>query len=345
MRILIDCRLLDKKRTGISNFIEKLILSYEKDQDYKKIILLANDKSTILKFRSTKIEILEIKYRTYLIHHILYLSNYLTKLNLDLIHFPTYVGVFYKKKNTKILYTVHDIFYSFIPNFFSNFLVVNYIKKTYFNLIINLSLRISNRIFSVSKTTQKDLLKKFNLKSKVIYHGFDNNFLENKSPIKKKKYYLYVGNLRAQKNIKLLIDVFSKNTDKQLKIAGNYKSIPYKKYPKNIEFIGYQSDDNLRKLYMEAKAFIFPSLYEGFGLPILEAISNKTIVFSSDRGSLIELKNKNIHYFNPEYSTELEALIKKEDYIFYNEEIEFLSKKFNWSSNLKTMHEIIKNEA
>lgn len=347
MNVLIDARLLGRKKTGIGIYLENLIQSYREEEAYNKITLLVEDKCQLpVNFEiNERFQIEVTTCKTFIVWDILILSFKLYFSKYDIIHFPTYIGIFFKNKNIKVLNTVHDIYYRLIPGYFSKNNIIDWVKRIYFNVLIKGSLNISDQIYSVSKTTATDLKRVFGFKSKITFNGYNRknstklNSKIIKSPFEPNSFYLYVGNLRSNKNIRFLLECFKNSTNYQLLIAGNYDTIPFKNIPPNIRFIGYQNEQSLKWLYSNARAFIFPSLYEGFGLPILEALSNHTVVFSSNSGSLIEFKNPNIKFFNPTVKEELIELLNKDvefDHKF-NEDKFFMA--YDWHKNLKIIHE------
>ena len=347
MNVLIDARLLSRKKTGIGIYLENLIQSYIEEEAYQKITLLVEDKSQVpINFKiNERFQTKSTSCKTFIIWDILILSFKLYFGKYDIIHFPTYIGVLFKNKNIKVLNTVHDIYYHLIPGYFSKNKIVDWVKRSYFDVLIKGSLNISDHIYSVSKTTATDLKRVFGIKSRITFNGYNrkNSTKINSKiieyPFEPNSFYLYVGNLRSNKNIKFLLECFKNYSYHQLLIAGNYDTIPFKSIPTNVQFIGYQDEHSLKWLYRNARAFIFPSLYEGFGLPILEALSNHTVVFSSNSGSLTEFKNPNIKFFNPTIKEELIELLNKDvefDHQF-NEDNFFMS--YNWHKNLKIIHE------
>lgn len=175
------------------------------------------------------------------------------------------------------------------------------------------TLKTADRIIAVSNSTKRDLINYFNIpeeKIKVILEAADEKFkLLNKEEINevKQKYnlnfpfILYVGTLEARKNIPTLIKAFykikKKNIEHKLVIAGK-KGWKYKEIFETIDkldlqndvvFTGYVSDEDLPALYNAADLFVYPSIYEGFGLPPLEAMACGTPVITSNTSSLPEV--------------------------------------------------------
>jgi glycosyltransferase involved in cell wall biosynthesis len=146
----------------------------------------------------------------------------------------------------------------------------------------------------------------------VIYNGIDERFStpppeDDVARVRERyqlehRFVLYVGNIKPHKNLVRLIDAFAELRtsgfeDLKLLIIGDEisklpalrRAVHGHKLHKHVRFLGYQSDGTLRVLYRLASAFVFPSLYEGFGLPPLEAMASGTPVVTSNQSSLPEV--------------------------------------------------------
>ena len=152
--------------------------------------------------------------------------------------------------------------------------------------------------------------------------------------IKKGKYFLYVGNFRKQKNIAFLIEAFTRSeTPYQLVLAGDNN--PALLESENIILTGVLDDCEIQSLYKNCLAFVLPSLYEGFGLSILEAYCAGARVLSSNQGALSEFRDLNIHYFSPFNINELVLLLQNiENFPKPTEiEIDLVRKKYSWKNH------------
>jgi glycosyltransferase involved in cell wall biosynthesis len=207
----------------------------------------------------------------------------------------------------------------------------------------------SDHIICISENTKKDLMKIFNVNEKkisVVYLGTNLTEKGNIELCKDKNFILYVGSRRNYKNFKTLIKAYSisKKIKKDLKLiffgGERYSSTDanliesHNLEKKNIKFI---SGDNslLQSYYMNASLFIYPSLYEGFGLPILEAMINSCPVACSNTSSLPEIAGNAAEYFNPKNP---EDICEKMEKIIYDNNLSkeliskglIQSKKFSW---------------
>ncbi len=251
---------------------------------------------------------------------------------LDLLFVPAHTYPLIRKPGLKIIMTVHDLGAEYLP------MMHNLKQRLYLSWITNYQLSSASKLIAVSKATKQDLLDKANIdpsKIEVIYEGVNdlgvNKFssdtlvdIFNKFDIQKRKYFLFVGTIQPRKNLDRIIKSFAAfvkiyNSNLKLVIVGGkgWQYEPILALPKKlginsqVEFIGRVKDDELKLLYKYAIALIYPSLFEGFGLPILEAFSNSCPVLTSKYSSMPEVAGEAAILVDP-YKTEniLEGLIK-----------------------------------
>ncbi|GIW64802.1 MAG: glycosyl transferase family 1 [Patescibacteria group bacterium] len=230
--------------------------------------------------------------------------------------------------NIPSVVTIHDLSYLYYPQ--------DFLKKDLYQLKnwTEYSLKKAKKIIAVSKTTKKDIIKNYSIpeeKITVIYNGFEKNIKYQIKDVKNKKiknpYILYVGTLQPRKNIETLIKAFEKfkhfYPEFKLTIAGK-KGWLYEKIfelvkdlglENDIYFTDYVTDIQLIFLYKNAFCFVLPSFYEGFGIPILEAMSYSCPVIASFASSLPEVGGDACLYFDPENVFDLVEKLKllKED--------------------------------
>lgn len=243
-------------------------------------------------------------FKAYLWH--IYLVIVLRHQKLDIIHNPAQVPTLFKIWQKSVI-TVHDITPFLYPE-------KHPFSRSFVNrLFFPITLKFANKIIAVSENTKKDLISYFGTpenKIKVIPNGVDKSFqlldYEDIDKVKNKyslrfPFILYVGTLEPRKNIPSLIMAFNKLKEKKithrLVIAGKkgwkykdiFKIISKLNLQNDIIFTGYVSDEDLPGLYNAADLFVYPSIYEGFGLPPLEAMACGTPVITSNTSSLPEV--------------------------------------------------------
>jgi len=244
--------------------------------------------------------------------------------NLDILFVPAHTSPLIHKRGLKTVVTVHDLGSEYLPR-------AHQLKqRLYLKWITKYQLKTASKLIAVSNSTKTDLIKKAGIDSKkieVIYEGFDKNLFK---PVKGDvlinslkefdlvplEYFLFVGTIQPRKNLERLIKAFSINSlarspKTKLIIVGSkgwlYDDIF--KLPKKlgieekVKFLGRVEDKQLPALYSGAIALIFPSLFEGFGLPIIEAQASGCPVLISNVSSMPEIAGKGALFVNP-YSLE-----------------------------------------
>ena len=220
----------------------------------------------------------------------------------------------------KIVTIIHDISFDFFPQF------IKFSDLFFLKMLIPISLRRADKIIAVSNFTRNEIVKFYKINPKKIecvYNSISDQFLngevskEHLDEVKNKynlpeKFILYMGTLQPRKNIPQLIEAFGRIKDKlgnfKLVICGNKKAYNYDKkiddsikannLEKYVIFPGFIDESDKQAVYKLAHIFAFPSLYEGFGIPILEAMSQGIPVIASDIPSLKEIAGKGALYFN-----------------------------------------------
>jgi glycosyltransferase involved in cell wall biosynthesis len=221
--------------------------------------------------------------------------------------------------------TVHDLSYFYYPE--------EFLKKDLYQLKnwTKYSVKNAKKVIAVSATTKKDLIKFYQLpeeKIEVIYNGGPRHI--KKLKLTKSKFILFVGTLQPRKNLITLIAAFNlfykQNPEFKLVIAGKkgwlYENIFHHvkelRLEKQVIFTGYISEEELISYYKNAFCFVLPSFYEGFGIPLLEAMSFNCPVISSSSSSLPEVGGNACLYFNPK---SVNDLLKKMKMIMENEKL------------------------
>lgn len=233
----------------------------------------------------------------------------------DLIH-PTYYWMLTRQPMNKcscpVVITVHDMIDEIYSGTTSSHISVIEAKR---KAIVSAS-----SIICVSNNTKKDLLNLYPIseeKISVVYHGCEINISMSYGDelIPSKPYFLYVGGRSGYKNFDYLLKVFAKilpkNSDLCLCVVGSpfnlneIKMITDLGIGQNITLVPYSTDTYLAKLYRCSVAFIYPSLYEGFGIPILEAMNCHTPVVASESSSIPEVLGEAGLLFDPRSIDEL----------------------------------------
>ena len=260
-------------------------------------------------------------------------------------HYSNYALLFISRK-TKIISTVHDM---------NNWVIPEYYRKFNLRKIRQArQMKKSNRIIAISYKTKDDILKyypQYKNKIDVIYHGVDIIKTKDLQIIDSlpNEFILYVGERQTYKNFQNLLEAFVilVNENKMLNLicAGpsfTIEEINLFKQNSVYNNIIHKSPNNhqLAYLYKKARVFVFPSKYEGFGLPCLEAMSQSCVMAVSDNSVFPEICSSSAAYFNPEDITSIYKTIKS---TLYNHRvrqalIDNMSKRikyFSWDLSAK----------
>ncbi len=268
----------------------------------------------------------------------------LNKYKLDLVHFPHFnVPFLYRKK---FVVTIHDLILLQFPTVKNTTLNPLFYKMKFlaYKLIIWSAIGRAQKVITVSNFTKKELLKyyKKSLKEEriaITYEAGNDNeetgkfdsqndleVLKNYGILK--PYLLYVGNAYPHKNLERLVLAFG-----ALNIAQKYqlvlvgktdyfysalKKMIQEKDIQDVIFLEQISDEILDIIYRKSKAFVFASLYEGFGIPPLEAMSRKLPVISSDHPCMKEILEDSAYFFDGQDENSITESMKK---ILENEEM------------------------
>jgi glycosyltransferase involved in cell wall biosynthesis len=283
----------------------------------------------------------------------------LNNSNYDIFH-PTYYDDYFLPyvHNKPYVLTIYDMIHEKYPQYYPNSFVRNHKRKL---------ANQARKIIAISENTKKDIMDIYKIeeyKIEVIYLGnsiavSETNIPEytvspNKLP---QRYLLYVGGRGIYKNfypfLKSIIPLLAKDKDLYIVCTGekfNKEELSLlERYKILDQVIHFETNDKLLSiLYNKAMAFVFPSLYEGFGLPILEAFQCGCPVISSNKSSLPEVGGDAVVYFDPNnlasiYDTVVEVVNnEKLRNQLTNKGYEQL-KKFSWENTGKKTLEVYKN--
>ncbi|MGM0407330.1 MAG: glycosyltransferase family 4 protein [Bacteroidota bacterium] len=360
MIIAINCIYFTPKGGGITEYIYNLVKEiFQLEHSHKFIIYVTNDgKEKIKKITGNKAIIKEFpysehqKYKRSLFQQA-YWSKEEKKEKFDLFHSPFFHAPKFKKAKT--ILTVHDLRFLNYPGSYKR------TRLFYLKYAVKKSVKQANRIIAISQFTKQELLKYYPIdqsKITVIHEAVNQEGFVLKDESKSKiingvqlynnNFFLSVGHLEPRKNYINLIQSHkllpqSIRNKYQLVVVGK-KNHDYKKILENIEhteglvYLDFISRNDLIWLYANCKLHIFPSFYEGFGFPSLEAGLFGKPTLAANQSSIPEIAGSGALYFNPFSVEEIQECILKvvSDSALYDQlstNAKSNIKRFSWKEN------------
>jgi len=370
---------MEKEYSGVSEYtlnLVRAILEEDRENEYKLFYNSGRDISGRMpEFKYEKAEVVSAHYPNKIFNYLMQKTLRQPKvdqlLGVDIFWLPNLNFISLSSQAKKIL-TIHDLSFLRCPNFFS-------LQRNLWHCIINIKklIRESDKIIAVSENTKNDIMELAGVseaKIEVIYSGIDEEFRiidkndQSLEEVKKKydladKFILFLGTLEPRKNIIGLIKAFNEFRENwaggkeriELAIAGGRgwkekgarQEREKSKYKEDIKFLGYIPRQDKAYLYNLASIFVYPSFYEGFGFPPLEAMACGLPVVTSFSSSLPEAVGEASLLVDPYKTGEIAQAIRKilSDEFLKNDLIERGRKKaseFSWQKAAEKYLDIFK---
>jgi glycosyltransferase involved in cell wall biosynthesis len=334
MKIAIDLTAIPSNLTGIGIYTENLVQNIgkiDKSNNYYIFIKKENSGRFFLRQPNFKfIIILNYPKMIRLLWEQFVLPFYLLFFKIDLLHSPHYtipLLAFWIKR----IATFPDMTFLLFPDKHEKY------KVLFFRWMLKKSARFADRIISISFSTSKDIAKSLSIKPdkiKTTQLSASDNFRpiidkeEIKSRLKNRglpqKYILFVGTIEPRKNVNGLIEAYLDLNDKirseyKLVIVGQkgwhyndlFARITREESNTDIIFAGYVEDEFLPFIYNGAAVFVYPSFYEGFGLPVLEAMACGTPTITSNISSMPEIAGEAALLIDPNNILSIKSAIER----------------------------------
>jgi glycosyltransferase involved in cell wall biosynthesis len=307
LRIAIDARKL--RDYGIGTYIRNLLRHLARiDTDTEFVVLCRDEDCAFAAELGENFRAVPERSRAYSVREQFAVPVDLRREGAGLFHAPHYVLP--PLTPCRSVVTIHDCIHLRFPQYLPNRLSYAYARSSLW-----IAAHRSARVLTVSEASKRDILNFFSVpesKVSVIYNAIDERFFEEPAPdavMRVKERYqlndpfiLYAGNIKPHKNLERLIEAFHTIRrgdlehvklliigDEISKYASLRRAVHKYKLHKHVRFFGFVPDATLAILYRLARVFVFPSLYEGFGLPPLEAMASGTPVITSNVSSLPEV--------------------------------------------------------
>ena len=352
MRIGIDLTWLKPQKSGgVEAYAKNLLDGFIKlNDDNEYVLLLAKDNSEYLsnyfkdkRFIKIECNTSAFNVKQHLIWQNLFEYKILKKNNINFCFFPVYEMPIYKCRKIKNVTTIHDIQAYHYPEFFSK------LENIWFKLGWQRAILCSDKIVAITDYTKNDLMNNFKHKNNIvtIYNPVvlndtemeDFNEIKKKYNIKEKEYYYTVSSMHKHKNLITLIKMLKYikenkcNVPDKLVISGVggpnkeklIETIKEMKVEDNIIITNFVSNSERNALIKNSNAFLFPSIFEGFGMPPIEAMNLGVNVITTNYTSIPEVTKGKCNYvldaFNEkEWVKEVEKVQnKKAERIIFDE--------------------------
>lgn len=345
MKVAINSLVIDEKKTGVGNYAYNLVstllqqdvnIGYNIDVFAQKNFWQKNQKQNLNQNINIKVsKSLKSNYCRILYEQLILPIKYIYG-QYDIIHLLDYQSPFLHLNKNYII-SIHDLSFFLFTNTFSKG------QRIYKQVNTNYGLKNAKGIITISKSTKEDILtifpyideRKIEIIPLAVNSIFKRKIYEDEIIETKQRfningeYILFVGTLEPRKNIFTIINSFRKilyyYPNIKLVIVGKkgwlyqeiLKKVRNERLQGNVIFTDYVKDEYLPALYKGAKAFLFPSLYEGFGIPVLEAMTVGCPVITSNLSSLPEVAGNAGILINPldeeEIADSILILLNNED--------------------------------
>lgn len=328
MTIAIDIRLLGKQRTGdemVFFHLTRELVALDRDNQYTLLTdetdaaRIADISARLGLSGKENVRIVSLQTKNRYTWNMWTLPKYLRNHHIDVFH-TQYIIPFFVPKRTKIFTHIHDVSFRAFPQ------LIGWKDRLFLSLLIPRSIRRSYRILATSEFTKSEIIHYYSVspdKVSVLCNAVGDDFRrqatsEEVARVRKKyrlpeRYLLSVGTLQPRKNIPFLIRAFAQSKlgseEYSLVLVGNRKAHHFDtEIDRAIEETGigdrvispgFIESVDLPALYAAARLFVFPSLYEGFGIPILEALSQGIPVVCSDIPPFREVAPSSALFFDP----------------------------------------------
>jgi glycosyltransferase involved in cell wall biosynthesis len=307
MRVAIDARKLHD--FGIGTYIRNLLRHLARiDRDSEYVLLCQEPDLGVATQLGPNFRTVLEPSPNYSLREQIHVPWVLHREKPDVFHAPHYVLPPATRRRSVV--TIHDCIHLMFPQYLRNRGAYFYARASMWS-----AAHQAHRILTVSEASKRDIIHFFSVRPEkvvVVYNAIEERFSETPSEeaIERVReryqlnhpFVLYVGNIKPHKNLVRLIEAFAELRrrgfdelklliigDEISKLPALRRAVHTHRLHKHVRFLGYLEDETLASLYRLASVFVFPSLYEGFGLPPLEAMASGTPVVTSNVSSMPEV--------------------------------------------------------
>ena len=344
MKYAFNGFLFSQRQTGVMRFAKEILLGIDKLCKKNEFVLVVPEYAeSIPELKNIRIE----KYGS--THGNMWeqkdFAKYLKTKNLDSVNFNNTMPL-----SRPGIIVIHDIAYKIHPEFGSS--LHGKISNVYHRAIFRRVAKTDKPIVTVTYFSKYQIIDEYRINPARVHvignawqhvneYGYDDSVIE-KNGLKAGEYYFSLGSLSKMKNTKWFVEVARKQPDKLFVLSGAKPKNAGDNFeiPENIITTGFVSDEQVKSLIRGCKAFIYPSIYDGFGIPPLEALSQGAQVICSSAACLPEVYRNCVHYIDP-YNTEIdidELLAQPVD------DAQEVLDRYSWEKSSREFYELIKDK-
>jgi glycosyltransferase involved in cell wall biosynthesis len=380
MVIGIDIRLIGKKRTGDEAVFRALTKALICIEEEATILLLTDETDPDVMVRlgvelgigeKKNVEIISLPSSNRYVWNFFTVPRFLRERRVDIFH-TQYILPFFVPKRTKLFAHIHDISFKVFPE------LIGWKDRCFLSLLIPRTMRIADRILAVSEFTKAEIADRYGVAPErivVIPNAPDDLFsvratAEDIARVRRKyslpeTFILSVGTMQPRKNIAFLVRVFAlvrkRIPDLKLVLVGMRHGYRYDTgidtaikecgISGSVFFPGYVEDRDMPVMYAAARAFAFPSEYEGFGIPLLEALSQGTPTVVSDIPPFHEVGDDAVVFFDgrggvaPAAEILYNVVIDENMRLRFSERGSDRAKFFSWGKSARILRDLFRERS
>jgi len=325
-KLVLDCRYWGPSHTGLGRYTQSLVLALHQLKPAYDIHLIVPPHAKRKVYKQVpRFKLITATARPYSLYEQIEIPKLLRQVKPDLTHFLhfnvplSYSGPF--------VVTIHDLIkqHSAGLKTTTRSIFTYPLKRLGYHLSVKHAIHHSQAVLTPSNWVKQDIKQFYSVKPSQIFitpeaaaQPYLSSLTQSKRKPPRYPYLIYVGNAYPHKNLIQLIKAVQKTSYKLVIVTGRdvfyyrlRQQIRQLKVQSVVKLKGFTSDADLKVLYRHSQAFITASLFEGFGLPGLEAMASKTLVLASKRASLPEVYGQAAIYFNPDDINDILRAINK----------------------------------
>lgn len=341
--VIVNGKFMSQRVTGVQRYAREMLCEIDKllpeNDDIKVILAVDPNAENIPNYQSIQVECIGKLHGN--LWEQISLPLYVKKKKAICVSLCNMVPIL-----SPDIAVIHDISFKVNPHFFSRKF------SLWYRFVMTLTIKRMKKIITVSEFSKNEIIKYYHVdpsKVMVTYNGwqhfsntpFDEDSLK-KYRLEKGGYYFAMSSMAPNKNFGWIAEAAKRNPNAVFAVSGAVNSKVFGdnfdfEVPKNLKFLGYVSDEEAKTLMRDCKAFLFPTFYEGFGIPPLEAMSVGAKAVVSDASCMREIFEDSVYYVDPNNAdVDFEQLLSEKV-----SDPQKILDKFSWQKSAEKFMEIL----